>query len=215
MADYTSIAATGRSLVRFLNHCFTEENPHPLGNTTTAVLIRSEDFKPSSEQGSAPAIEDPALSIFFYRVECNRATRAGWSATGNYEGRAYLPLDLYFLITPWAKNAEYELSILGRAMQCLEQTPILTGPLLDELGAWAPGEAIQVSLAELSTEEVMRTFDSLPHDFKLSVPYVARVVRIDQRHAVPAPDSRTVEIGGRAGASLGTVLPPTSNGGNS
>ncbi len=56
MADYTSIAATGRSLVRFLNHCFTEENPHPLGNTTTAVLIRSEDFKPSSEQGSAPAI---------------------------------------------------------------------------------------------------------------------------------------------------------------
>ena len=25
----------------------------------------------------------------------------------------------------------------------------------------------------------MRTFDSLPHDYKLSVPYVARVVRLD------------------------------------
>ena len=38
-----------------------------------------------------------------------------------------------------------------------------------------PGESIQIMLGELSTEEVMRTFDSLPIDYRLSVPYLARI----------------------------------------
>jgi hypothetical protein len=41
----------------------------------------------------------------------------------------------------------------------------------------------------------MRTFDSLPTDFKLSVPYVARVTRIDSRQVFRAPDATTVVVG--------------------
>ena len=39
-----------------------------------------------------------------------------------------------------------------------------------------------------------RALDSLPHDYKLSIPYVARVVRLDGR-AVPARDVGEVVTG--------------------
>jgi hypothetical protein len=47
----------------------------------------------------------------------------------------------------------------------------------------------------------MRTFDSLPHDYKLSIPYVARVVRLDGLRAVPPPDVRTAVTGVTASAA--------------
>jgi hypothetical protein len=64
-------------------------------------------------------------------------------------------------------------------MQCIENFPILSGPSLDPLTNWATYEAVQICLEDLSTEDVMRTYDSLPVDYKLSVPYVARIVVID------------------------------------
>ena len=147
MASFQSIAAAGRSLERFLNHCFDEEEPVP-GRNTQAVLVRTADLEPS-----ATVITEPALSIFLYRVDFNRTMRAAWSAVGSRDGRARLPLDLYFLLTPWADNADHELRILGKAMQSLETTPIFSGPLLDPLAGWTPQEALQVCLADISTEE--------------------------------------------------------------
>jgi hypothetical protein len=196
MADFRSIAAAGRSVERFLNRCFDEEEPVP-GRSTQAVLVRTSDF----ELGSTTAIVEPALSIFVYRIDFNRTLRAAWSAVGSQEGRAHLPLDVYFLITPWAENADFELRILGRAMGCLDATPILSGPLLDPLGAWQPGEAIQICLADLTTEDLMRTFDSLPVDYQLSVLYVARVVTLSERTATPDPAVTTLATGARPGVA--------------
>jgi hypothetical protein len=180
VANFQSIAAAGKSLERYLTHCFAQEEPVS-GQNTKALLVRTVDLDPSSH-----AIPDCSLSIFLYRVDYNRTMRAAWSGVGSQDGRAHLPLDLYFLLTPWAANAEHELSILGKAMLALETAPTLSGPLLDPLGGWAPQEALQICLADISTEDMMRTFDSLPVDYKLSVLYVARVVRIDQR--IPTPD---------------------------
>jgi Pvc16 N-terminal domain len=179
VANFQSIAAAGKSLERYLTHCFEQEEPVS-SQTTKALLVRTVDLDPASN-----AIPDYALSIFLYRVDYNRTMRSAWSGVGSQDGRAHLPLDLYFLLTPWATNAEHELSILGKAMLALETTPTLGGPLLDPLGGWSAQEALQVCLADISTEDMMRTFDSLPVDYKLSVLYVARVVRIDQRIATP------------------------------
>lgn len=184
MANELSIAGTGRSLERLLTMAFADP-PVPVPNSTTrAVLVRTEDFDPNAV---ATVIQRPALSLFLYRVDFNKTMRAAWSAVGHHDGRAHLPLDLHFLITPWADNAEHEQSILGRAMQCLEGTPMLGGPLLDAGGAFAPNEAVQIVMEEISTEAVMRTFDSLPTDYRLSVPYIARVLRLDGRDTNLAP----------------------------
>lgn len=191
MADFLSLAATARSVERYLNHCFAAGEPIE-GRQTTAVLVQTADFDPAVR---AAQIVEPALSIFVYRVDFNRTMRAAWSAVGSLEGRARLPLDVYLLLTPWAENPDFELRILGRAMVCLEALPILSGPLLDPLAGWAPGEAVQVCLADLTTEDLMRTFDSLPIDYRLSMLYVARVVTIEEPVAHPDPAVATLVTG--------------------
>ena len=179
MAGFAGIAAAGKSIEMLLNAGFEDLqplDPVPPGKKTKAVLVRTIDFDSTKV---ATSIGSPALSIFLYRVDFNKAVRAAWSGASGQDGRSHLALDLHYLITPWSENAEDEHKILGRAMQLLESTPILTGPLLHSSGQWEVGESIQVVLEDVSSEAVMRMFDSLPTDYRLSVPYVARVMRLD------------------------------------
>ncbi len=184
MGNFASIAAVGKSIERLLTAAFADAPPVPSPSVARAVLVRTEDLDPKNV---ATAIPPPAVSIYTYRVDFNKAVRAGWSSVGSQDGRAHLPVDLHFLLTAWANDAETELKMLGRAMQCLETTPVLSGPLLHPSGQFAPNETVQLLLEEISTEAVMRTFDSLPADYKLSVPYIARVVRIDALASRPSP----------------------------
>lgn len=196
MSGYGAIAAVGKSVERLLNRAFVERQPIE-GAEARAVLIRTDDLKPINVPN---AIGRNALSIFLYRVDFDRTMRAAWSGVGTGDGRGHLALALHFLLTPWADNAEHEQLILGRAMQAIEFTPTLGGPLLyrppipypDEPEASAT-EAVHLMLEEVSTEALMRTFDSLPTDYRVSVPYVARVVRIvtrDSRTHPPVQDAR-------------------------
>ena len=178
MAGFAGIAAVGKSIEMLLNFFFEEHPPAP-NKKTKALLVRTSDFEESATIGS------PALSVFLYRVDFNKTMRAAWSATSGQDGRSHLGLDLHYLITPWGTDAEEEHRILGGAMQCLETTPILSGPLLHSSGEFSAGESVQLLLEEISTEAVMRTFDSLPTDYRLSVPYIARVLRLDGRVATP------------------------------
>ena len=197
MADFTSIVAAGSSIVRFLKMCF-EQRPPIETRTTNVLMVRTEDLN----RTDSGIIIWPSLSLFLYRVDFNKTMRAAWSGVAHIDGEAHLPIDLHFLLTAWAENAEHEYRIIGRAMQCLENTPILSGPLLDPLTDWAAHESIQLCLEDLSTEDVMRTFDSLPTDYKLSVPYVARVLVVDGGVAHPAPDVSTVVTGSKSTESV-------------
>jgi hypothetical protein len=183
MADFRSIAAVGSGIQRYLKLCFEERPPIEDSNrVVNVVLVRTEDLN----RDISNVITPPALSLFLYRVETNKSMRAAWASVAYREGQAHLPLDLHFLLTAWAENAEHEHLILGRAIQIIEDHPIVTGPMLDPLTDWVPSEAVQFYFEDLTTEDVMRTFDSLPVDYKLSIPYLARIVVMDG--AVQRPD---------------------------
>jgi hypothetical protein len=177
--------------------CFEELEPVgdptlPGFKKTKVRLVNTVDF----ESTNAPEhIGSPALSIFLYRVDFNKVMRAAFAGTSDQDGRSHLGLDLHYLITPWADNAEAEHRILGRAMQCIESTPILGGPMLHSSGEWDASESIQLVLEEVSTEAIMRIFDSLPTDYRLSVPYIARIMRLDGRVAAPEDPVITAIIG--------------------
>lgn len=190
MATFQSISATSASLARVLAACFRDEQPVP-NRVTKVLLVRTEDFDSGTRSDD---FTFPALSIFLFRVEINKTVRAAWSGAGSLDGRAYLPVDLHYLLTPWADNAEDEHRILGRAMLCLEETPILQGPLLHPRGAWAPNETVQVVAEDISTESLTQAFDALEADFRLSVAYLARIVRIDGRR-LPQATVRTAVAG--------------------
>jgi hypothetical protein len=54
---------------------------------------------------------------------------------------------------------------------------------------------VQLVLEDIPTEAMMRTFDSLPTSFRLSVPYIARVIRLDSRVPAGGPFVTTLVLG--------------------
>ncbi len=173
MADFAAIASVSKSIEGVLNAAFTEHEPVTTGHTR-AALVTTADFVATQ---TADRIGPYALSIFLYRVD--KTSRAAWSSSGSLEGRLHLALDLHYLLTAWADNAENEQRILGRAIQAIEATPVLTGPLLDPSAHWAENETVHLVMEEITTETVMRLFESLSTDFRLSVPYMARLKRLN------------------------------------
>ncbi|GAA0460609.1 hypothetical protein Ade02nite_14930 [Paractinoplanes deccanensis] len=196
------VAATVLSVQTRLNRSFTEldtADPDAFRERPTARIVRTDDFCKAGDANSP--IRYPTLSIFCYRVDVNRTMRAPWAAVASVDGSVHLPLDVHLLLTPWDTDAEGELRILGATMQCLEQYPVLSGPALHPLGRWRRGEAIQVLNEDLVTEDVMRTFDTLPSDFRLSVSYCLRIARIDAPDEPGHPDVTTV-VRGLAASSV-------------
>jgi hypothetical protein len=192
VANFRCISATGKTIERLLNACFLEEQPVADELPTKAVLVRSDDFARTGDAGEIPA---RAVAVFLYSIEVNKVMRAAWSGVGSFDGQAHLPIDLHYLLIPFAENAEFEQQILGRTMQCLECTPSLSGPLLYPTAEWAPNEAVHLTVEDRDVDSVLRTFDSLAVDYRLAVPYVARIVRIDGRVVAPPPAAATVIAG--------------------
>ncbi|TYB64790.1 DUF4255 domain-containing protein [Nonomuraea sp. PA05] len=193
MAGFGGIAAVGKSLELVLNTGYQATQPVD-GALTQAVLVRTDDIDPP-----AMALPRPGLSILLYRVDFNKVTRPDWSAVGAEDGNAYLPLDLHYLLTAWADNAEHEHRVIGRTLQILERPAGLGAAQLLPGGDWGPGESVQFFLEDLPTEDLMRTFDSLRCNFRLSVPYLARIVVIATNGGEPPPPVLTSVRGLRSG----------------
>lgn len=202
VADFGSIAAVGKSLEMVLNAGFTAVPPIASANSR-ARLIQTDDLDPAAHR-----LIRPMVSILLYRVDFNKTMRASWSAVGSVDGNAHLPVDLHYLLTAWADNADHEHRLVGRAMQVLEELGSLSGPLLHPDGNWSVNEAVQLYLEDIGTDDLMRTFESLVCDFRLSIPYIARVVVMSTSAGGALPDVLTHLQGTRpdlspAGAGTG------------
>ena len=131
------------------------------------------------------------VSILLYRVDFNKPMRASWSAVGAQDGNAHLPVDLHYLLTAWAKNPVDEHLLIGRTMQIIEEVGALSGSLLWPTGSWAANEAVQLYLEDIGTDDLVRTFESLTCDFRLSIPYLARIVVISTSDGAGTPEVLT------------------------
>ncbi len=191
MAGFESVGAVGSSLARLLRLAFAEQQPIQ-GQQTGVVVIRTDDLDLKNDT----EIVFPALSLLLYRVDFDKTMRAAWATRSAEENRTFLPLDLHYLVTAWADNAVHEHLIVGRTLEVLESVPTLSGPLLDPAGRWAPDESVSVVMEDLTTDDLMRTFEALTVDFRLSLPYQARVVVVagPQTAGPPLVDTVTLEV---------------------
>ena len=66
-------------------------------------------------------------------------------------------------------------------MRTLEDTPILPAGILNTQipGVFDPDETVEIVVGQLSQEEMFNIWDVLPISYQISVPYIARIVRID------------------------------------
>jgi hypothetical protein len=127
---------------------------------------------------------DAGVSVFLYRIYPNGTYRTppGRLGPDGRRQRPMLPIDMHLLLTAWAKDASLQHAIAGWMMRTLEDTPSLPPGLLNHRypGTFQPDETVELCLTELTTEELFRIWEVIVSNaYQISVPYVARNVRIE------------------------------------
>jgi hypothetical protein len=180
MANLFAIHSVGNSLVTFLRNSYPESLREDHG--CTFRLLSSGELAEIGNIGTT-------LSLYLYRVTMNEHLRNLGQAGGVLDRNVPLAVDLHYLLTVWANSALAEHTILSWAMRQIHLHPVLNISSLSPEADWGPGDVVQLIPAELSNEDVMRIWDALEPSYRLSVSYIARVVRID---ADAGPDARPV-----------------------
>ncbi len=126
------------------------------------------------------------VTIFLHRITFDENFRAATRIQDEPNKKPVLFLDLHYLITYWGTDPQAEQTILGWTMLQLQSMPILDNSILTPANIWDADETIQLVPADLSLEDILRIWDALGPKYRLSVCYIARVVRIDTT-IVPEP----------------------------
>jgi hypothetical protein len=171
MANHLAIHSFCQSLSDYLSQRHATYVP-PAG--VPALPAASFLVLSSSKFSSHDVIPDGTVSLFLHRITIDnhlRNTRRG-TAVGP------LGLDLHLLLTIWADDADDEHILLAWAMREFHQHAFLDRSSLSEEAGWAVDEQINIVPAELSPEEMARIWEAAHRGYRLSYPFIARVVRI-------------------------------------
>ncbi|MCA9970596.1 MAG: DUF4255 domain-containing protein [Anaerolineales bacterium] len=172
MADFRAITAVCEAVVYMLR---TSYDPDVFNNELEFLVYAAGDFVDPMEAG---------VSLFLYRIIPDGTHRipAGRLAPNGQRYQTRLPVNLHFLLTTWGKSASLQHTIAGWLMRTLEDTPILPLGLLNAVlpDVFQADETVEICLADLSNEDLLRIWEMLPQSiYRLSIPYVARCVRIE------------------------------------
>jgi hypothetical protein len=179
MADYRAVASITETVLQFLRSNY---NPVDFDQELEFKVFTARDFVKPLNAG---------VSLFLYRIFPNGVHRTPPGRIGP-DGRSYpplLPLDLHMLLTVWGREASLQHTIAGWMMRTLEDQPIYPASMLNATspGVFRPDETVELSLTELTNEDLLRIWDTLVQNvYQLSVPYVARVVRIESARPIAA-----------------------------
>lgn len=178
MADYQAVFAVGDALAKYLTNNY---DATAVGFPCTFKLVSSAEI--ANEDTTHL---DKTVSIFLHRMTTAEHYRNVTRLQDNPFDQPVLYLDLHYLLSYWdaaAEGAEAEQKILVWTMQQLQSNPILDTSILS-LSTSAPGwdksDSIQLVPADLSLQDILDIWDGLGPKYRLTVGYVARVVRVDR-----------------------------------
>ncbi|HVE55495.1 MAG TPA: Pvc16 family protein [Pyrinomonadaceae bacterium] len=173
MAKAQAIAVTGQTILGLL----ADNIPKSEFANARFELYQTANFTTSPmEEG---------ISLFLYRVEVNSSLRNLPIKTGldGITRRPPLPLDLYYLLTVWAKDAVKQQRILGWAMRTLEDSPVLSAGRLNHFGTetdvFQPNETVEIIFQTMTLQDLSNLWSAFKVSVPVSVAYIARVIGID------------------------------------
>ena len=188
MANFRAVFTVGNSLARLLQNSY----PTELSATFPCQFRLVSSTEIATEDTHTL---DQMVSIFLHRITLDENFRSATRLQDSPGKQPVLGLDLHYLITYWGSSAEAEQTILTWTMQQLQSTPILDGSVLSAVAGWETTETVQLVPVDLSLDDVLRIWDGLGPKYRLSLSYLARVVRID----------RTIDGGGPVVATRFTL----------
>ena len=149
--------------------------------------------------GSEDLLDKPSgnvLGIYLHRVSVDSFGRNRYlqpQGIGRIP-RPELPVNLHILLIGWSDKAVAEVTLVAWAMQLIGSALELD---ISHLGLvdprWGNDDTVQVIPEEMSTEDLMRVWDSLPGDYHLSSPYIIKTLRLEPEQApTEAPLARSI-----------------------
>lgn len=194
MANFRALRAVSDATLNLLRSRY---DPSSLGQDL--------DFQPFAASHFEKPEFGKGISLFLYRVmHCGHHR----SPSGRFDdmGRQQLPLmplEAHLLLTVWADDAILQQELVCWMMRTLEDSSTLSAAALNVSvpGTFRDDELVELVPGELSTEDLLRLWETLPAKaYHLSVPYVARTVRVESTRTVaeagiPAVQVRRQEVG--------------------
>jgi hypothetical protein len=180
MADHRAIEGVTEALVHLLRLNY--DSAYFDGHGLQVQAYVAQNFTQPMSAG---------VSLFLYRVGIDGAHRipAGRMMADGRRHPPRLPLNLRYLLTIWAQDASLQHRVLAWAMRTFEDTPVLPFGLLDAAlpGAFRPDETVEVIPDDLANEDLFRIWETLGQNlaYRVSVPYLARNVRVESPEAMP------------------------------
>ena len=184
VAKAQAIAVTGQTILGLL----ADNIPKSEFTNARFELYQTASFSKPMEEG---------ISLFLYRVEINSALRNLPAKIGldGITRRPPLPLDLYYLLTVWAKDTVKQQRILAWAMRTLEDSPVLAAGRLNHFGTetevFEPHEKVEIIFNSLSLQDLSNLWSGFKTGVPTSVAYLARVIGIDS--TIPTEESVPVQ----------------------
>jgi hypothetical protein len=175
MANYLAIAAVAKTLMRLI------EEQCPRDEFTAQPqfqLYQSHDF------GTTLVTE--GFSLMLWRVTVNNArNQLPRRGPDQVLRRPALPVDLHFLLTPWAGEAERQLRLMGWAMRFVEDNACISANMLNhsltrrERPVFQPDESVELYCDPPGLADYLGLWDKYRARWQTSVNYVARMVMLE------------------------------------
>lgn len=170
MKKFSRIHSVGDSIAKFLDNTFPSDLPQV--SDCEFKLISSGEM----ETEDSPS---PSVTLFLYRVMIDEYARNTPQSQRPSATPYPLSLCLYYLAIVWAETPLVEHTITAWMMSQLHQHPILDQSTLSKSGDWGSEDEVHLVPVQMSNEDLMRIWDAMKPNYRLSIPYMARVVRID------------------------------------
>jgi hypothetical protein len=178
VADYQAVFAVGDAIAKFLTNAY---DPAVVGFPCAFKLVSSAEI--ANEETSTI---DKTVSLFLHRMTTNENFRYVTRLQDQPNEQPVLYLDLHYLVSYWdssAEGAEAEQKILVWTMQQMQSNPILDTSILS-LSSTSPGwtstDSVQIIPEDLNLSDILDIWDGLGPKYRLTVGYVARIVRVDR-----------------------------------
>jgi hypothetical protein len=121
--------------------------------------------------------------VFFYRFDINASGRtARLSQHSDKRRKPPLPLDLFYIITPWVGNPDRQQRILGWLLQTIHDNPALPPQFLNadmEKPSFDDTESVDLVCEPIKLQDIFTFHDTYKVRFPASMFLTVKQVRID------------------------------------
>jgi hypothetical protein len=198
LASTNAIAATSRAILGLLEDAYPREE---LGRLSFR-LVHPAAFG----EGGAALTDAFTLCLWRVGINGNPRARAPRLLPSGLRTRPSLPVDLYYLVTPWADDVEKQQRMLGWAMRLLEDMTLLPAAELnrhlDQREVFRPEEGVELICDPLPLPDWISLWDKLRPRLQVSASYLARAVLLDsdlELGEFPRVQERELQAGRLAG----------------